>query len=135
MKNVYFITIHPNIKETKERIGQKEFREGLIEKYSECILSGDNMIECDACHIIPHSEGENYDINNGLLLNKQLHDLYDKYYWTINPYTKKVEVSEDAINKKLTCCKYNNNDVKIEMNPVLLFNLIKKYNIYLNENK
>jgi hypothetical protein len=134
-KNVYDITIEEPSEEKNKRIGQKEFRDELIKKYGSCIISKTHEEECHACHIIPHSENINYDIDNGLLLSIQLHNLYDRYYWAINPYTKKVEVSGSAKEKNLTCCKYENDIVDISMNSVILFNLTKKYNDYLKNNK
>ena len=72
---------------------QNYYREGIINRYRKCIISGMHMEVCDACHIIPFSESENFDIDNGILLNLVLHKLFDKYYWSINPSTLCVEIS------------------------------------------
>jgi len=49
---------------------------------------------CEAAHIIPFSLSENFDINNGLLLNCILHKLFDKHYWSINPDSLCVEINK-----------------------------------------
>ena len=62
-----------------ERIGQTIFRNNLIKLYTRCIISDDDADVCQACHIIPYSETQNNDINNGLLLNYNLHHLFDNF--------------------------------------------------------
>ena len=64
---------------------QNIYRKAIIERYEKCILSDMDCEVCEAAHIIPFSESENFKFDNGLLLNSVLHNLFDKYYWTINP--------------------------------------------------
>ena len=82
---------------TRKRIGQTEFRNKLINRFGRCIITKTEIFE--ACHIVPYSESEDMDINNGLLLNKSHHDYYDKYFWSINPYTYNIEINYNLINK------------------------------------
>lgn len=60
------------------REGQERFRKELIEKYNECLISGNctsNILE--AAHVKPHSEEGEMDISNGILLTRNLHKLFD----------------------------------------------------------
>ena len=82
---------------TKKRIGQPEFRNKLINRFGTCIITRSDIF--DACHIVPYSESEDMDINNGILLNKCHHDYYDKYFWSINPSTYNIEINYNLINK------------------------------------
>ena len=61
----------------EERIGQTKFRKDLIDFYGHCIISADDSEICQACHIIPFSETKYNHIDNGLLLNYNLHHLFD----------------------------------------------------------
>lgn len=82
---------------------QRTFREKIISKYKSCIITHKPPDMCEACHIIPYSENEKkrYDINNGLLLSADLHRLFDKYCWSINPNTSKIAVSASLrLNKQ-----------------------------------
>lgn len=68
----------------EQRQGQNEFRKKLILRDKKCLITGDNHEICEAAHIIPYSESRSFDIANGLLLNRCLHVMFDKYLWTIN---------------------------------------------------
>jgi ParB/RepB/Spo0J family partition protein len=71
------------------------YRKQLITRYNKCIISGMGINVCEACHIIPFSESDNatnFNLNNGLILNKILHKLFDDYYLSINPDTLCVEI-------------------------------------------
>lgn len=79
----------------KKRMGQKEFRDLLFAQYlGKCVISGNNCSdELEAAHIIPYAEEESYDLSNGLVLTSTLHGTFDKYLWSINPKTLRVEVA------------------------------------------
>ena len=68
----------------EQRQGQNEFRKKIILRDKKCLITGDNHEICEAAHIIPYSESGTFDIANGLLLNRCLHTMFDKYLWTIN---------------------------------------------------
>lgn len=68
-----------NKKLREERDEQEEFRMKLIELYRKCIISEDDPAQCQACHIIPVCESKSYDVNNGILLNFNLHNMFDRY--------------------------------------------------------
>ena len=63
----------------EEREGQTKFRSELIKFYSCCIISGDDPNQCQACHIIPYSDTKLNHVSNGLLLNYNLHHLFDSF--------------------------------------------------------
>jgi alpha-N-acetylglucosamine transferase len=74
---------------------QNLYRDEIIKRFNNCIVSNMHYHVCEAAHIIPFSESnyENcYDIDNGLLLNSILHKLFDNYDWSINPETYCIEI-------------------------------------------
>lgn len=81
--------------ENKIRLNQKEFRKEIIKKYDgKCIITqNDCLDELEAAHIIPVSEIESYDVDNGLLLTSNLHKSMDKLLWSINPDSLIIEIN------------------------------------------
>ena len=65
--------------EIEKRRYQYKFRNQLIKKYNNCIITGKSHKICEASHIISYKENINkrYDINNGLLLCSELHKMFD----------------------------------------------------------
>jgi hypothetical protein len=82
-----------------------EYKQNVKKLYNEtCIISGADIDECSICHIKPLSESsynEKYDYNNGIILSESLHRLFDKYYFTINPETFEIIISQNIKHKKL----------------------------------
>lgn len=137
--NKFNIT-QPNIKafEIKEkRINQNEFRKQIIERDKHCIITNSNSAMCDACHIIPFSEcndNDQYNINNGFLLNSGLHKLFDKYLWSINPYTQTIKVHNDILHdESYTQINIYHNKVISYNNEIFPF-LLKHYETFLITN-
>lgn len=116
--------------ETKEeRREQKKFRKNLLELYPECIITGNDCeTELDAAHIIPHSEGGGYNINNGLILNICIHRTFDKYLWSINPDTLIIECKTNFNIGSIG--KYKNKKINIKLNEKIKKNLQYHYNIF-----
>ena len=88
--------------------------------------------ECDAAHIIPITNPtSSYKITNGLLLSKILHETFDRYYWSINPKTLKIEYSQ-YINPG-SIKNYNSNILinKLKNDLDLIINLSWHYNKFL----
>jgi predicted restriction endonuclease len=98
----------------------------LEKKYGCCIVSGDGVLTCEACHIVPYSESDvsnKYDIKNGILLTASLHILFDKHLMSINEngyvvLSKKI-LSDKSYknfnqfnNKKVTLDKQTMNNMK-----------------------
>jgi hypothetical protein len=98
----------------RKRLTQEEFRDELIELYKCCIIT--NFEEpIEACHIKPISENGEYIISNGLLLNRDLHQLFDNFTFTISHKDGKIIVDESKINKKIIINNYNGNYVDKEI--------------------
>jgi putative restriction endonuclease len=117
-----------SLSDAEHREGQDTFRKELIKKYNRCIISHSIDIECEACHIIPYAICKNFDVDNGLLLSSDLHKTFDKYCWSINPNSLKVE-----INKNINDCgkikNYEDTTVNIKLNNRLYNNLLYHYNV------
>ena len=128
LSNIYSDIQIINLQTKEQRLNQDTFRKEVIKKYNRCIISHSIDIECEACHIIPYSICKNFDIDNGLLLSSDLHKTFDKYCWSINPKTLKVE-----INKNINDCgkikNYEDTIVNIKLNNRLYNNLLYHYNI------
>ena len=80
------------------RSNSTKFRTQLIELYKNCAMTNINNNLCDAAHILPYSEcigTDRYDINNGILLCKNMHAAFDKNYFTIDETTCKVKILYD----------------------------------------
>mgnify|MGYP006076571515 FL=1 len=76
---------------------QKEYRKEIIKRYKKCIISGMFEDVCEAAHIKPFCEADKetcFDINNGILLNRVLHKLFDSYDISINPITLNIEIKK-----------------------------------------
>jgi len=97
------------------RIGQKEFRKELMKRYGCCIITGNDYDpELQAAHIVPHSDVNNCDIDNGIILDSRLHTTFDKYDWSINPRTLRIEVKDN----KGSITKYKNNKVNVNKSSI-----------------
>lgn len=83
------------LQEVKRRLGQTEFRASLIEAYGgKCAITACDVLDAlEAAHIVPHSEVESSDPSNGLLLRADIHTLFDRHLFGINPKTKIVQVA------------------------------------------
>lgn len=116
----------------KFRSGQEKFRDELINRDKTCVISANDYDECDAAHIVPLVKSNNYDIDNGLLLNKTLHDSFDKHYWCIDPHTLRVILNKSKLSdRKFSCTKYDNILVNIQPNKKMLKNLKKRYEMFI----
>ncbi|ARF12598.1 HNH endonuclease, partial [Klosneuvirus KNV1] len=97
-----------------------------------CIVTNSHSDMCEACHIIPYcdcDDNNKYDVNNGILLEAGLHKLFDKYLWSINPNTNKIEVSKQLLND-------NSYDlINKHYGKVLNFNNNMKNNLITHYNK
>lgn len=79
------------IRPMKEREGQKRFRGLLLRIYGTCCISGCAVEQVlDAAHIDPFQGKESDHEQNGLLLRKDLHALFDNNLMAIHPETLKV---------------------------------------------
>jgi len=77
------------------RLGQGAFRILITDGYERrCAFTGERTLPVlDAAHIRPFSQIKEHRLDNGLLLRKDLHALFDRGYMTVTP-TLKIEVSK-----------------------------------------
>lgn len=76
------------------REGQGTFRVRLLDAYGRCTITGERTQPVlDAAHIQPYLGPSSNHIQNGLLLTKEFHTLFDKGYVTVTP-DYEVRVSE-----------------------------------------
>ena len=119
-----------SIKELKtKRIGQMIFKKQLIDRYKVCLISKVDSIVCDACHIIEFSKcniNDKYNINNGILLRKDLHKLFDDKKLIIKPDTLTIQLTDDITqNPNMSeYLKFNNIKIDIDINSI---NYLKKF--------
>ncbi len=114
-------------KENKEREERENFRKDCIEKYKRCIITNVFYKECDACHIVPYSVGLN-NVNNSILLTKNLHGLFDDGFWTIDAETGDILISPEIENEETTIHLYKNKNLNHILNEELSRNLEWHYN-------
>ena len=76
------------------RLGQGSFRVVVTDAYARrCAVTKERTLPVlDAAHIRPYADGGEHRIDNGLLLRRDLHTLFDLGYLTVTPELK-VEVS------------------------------------------
>lgn len=79
---------------TLPRLGQGSFRVLVTDAYERrCALTNERTLPAlDAAHIKPYSESGQHVVNNGILMRRDIHALFDKGYLTITP-SMRVEVS------------------------------------------
>lgn len=129
LNNIYCIKIIDEQEELrKKRMGQKEFRQKLLEQYNNrCIVTGNDCTdELEACHIVPVADKEDYSLDNGLLLAKTIHATFDKYYWSINPDTFRIEGLDKGTIKQYI-------DMTLPLNNDMRKYLSYHYNIFKNK--
>lgn len=80
---------------TFPRLGQGSFRILVTDAYERrCAITGERTLPAlDAAHIKPFSEKGPLVVNNGILLRRDLHALFDRGYLTITS-SHKIEVSK-----------------------------------------
>ncbi|WP_416897265.1 MAG: HNH endonuclease [Minwuia sp.] len=86
----------------KARPGQQEFRDRLLRLYKgRCVLTGCSVPQAlEAAHVLPHDGSEIRDrVENGLLLRRDLHAMFDSLLWSINPKTGKVRLSKHLTDR------------------------------------
>lgn len=83
----------------KPRLGQGAFKVLITEAYQRrCAITGEKTLPVlEAAHIKPYSLEGPHEINNGLLLRRDLHALFDRGYITIDP-KHNIEVSRRIKN-------------------------------------
>jgi len=133
---ITFTNINPQQAfELKEKRRDSKFREKVLERFDrKCIITGNLEEECEVAHILPFSfclDIQKYDVNNGLVLSANLHKLFDKYIFSINPNTFCVEVKKDKV---YSISQYDGKKLDFKVENILY--LEKHYNKFtsLNQN-
>lgn len=86
----------------KMRPVQGKFRDALFELYSgQCLLTPCTVKEAlEAAHVLPHNGNPVHDRpDNGLLLRRDLHAMFDAMLWSIDPKTNKVRLARRLEDK------------------------------------
>ena len=128
LNNIYNIKI---VESKIKRVGQVNFRQLLLERFNNrCIVTGNDCPhELEACHIIPVATNENYSLENGLLLERNIHNTFDKYYWSINPDTFQIEILNNVNIGSIK--KYQN--MKLSLHNNMKDYLREHYNIFMSK--
>jgi predicted restriction endonuclease len=117
---------------SKRRVGQTHFRKELLQKFdNKCIITETKCeSELEACHIVSINKGGTYDLDNGILLKRNLHTTFDKYMWSINPYNMRICVGlEEEIGE---IKNFADTFVDIPINYTILKNLDEHYKEFIN---
>jgi putative restriction endonuclease len=78
----------------RPRLGQGSFRILVTDAYErKCAVTNEKTLPAlDAAHIKPYAESGEHLVNNGILLRRDLHALFDQGYVTITP-SMRLEIS------------------------------------------
>ena len=82
---------------SKSRLGQQRFREEMLGRYGpRCAITGPQPPEIlEAAHIRSFSSSPRHDRDNGLLLRRDLHALFDRGLIAVDPGTWTIEVAPE----------------------------------------
>ena len=80
---------------SKSRLGQQRFREEMLGRYGpRCAITGPQPPETlEAAHIRSFSSSPRHDRDNGLLLRRDLHALFDRSLIAVDPRTWTIQVA------------------------------------------
>ena len=69
------------------RLGQGSFQAAVFDAYGRrCSITGEKVVPTlEAAHIRPYGRGGEHRIDNGLLLRRDIHALFDRGYITVKP--------------------------------------------------
>jgi putative restriction endonuclease len=70
---------------TRPRLGQGSFQAAIVDAYGRrCAVTGERVLPVlEAAHIVPYAEGGEHRVDNGLLLRRDLHALFERGYLTV----------------------------------------------------
>lgn len=106
---------------TFPRLGQGSFRILVTDAYERrCAVTSERTLPAlEAAHIKPFAEDGPLDVNNGILLRRDLHALFDRGYLTITPQYK-LEVSrriKEEFENGREYYKYQGAPIRTPSNP------------------
>jgi len=66
-------------------LGQVSFQAAILDAYARrCAITGERVLPVlEAAHIVPYGEGGEHRVDNGLLLRRDLHALFERGYLTV----------------------------------------------------
>lgn len=105
----------------KARPGQAKFRDALMKRYKgRCVISRCAIPEAlEAAHVMPHNRDPKWDHpDNGMLLRRDLHSLFDALLWSIDPKSNRMRVAERL--KATTYGKLDGREIDHQVAPALL---------------
>ncbi len=107
-------------REVLVRQGQGTFRLRLLDAYGRCAITGEHTQPVlDAAHIQPYLGPASNHVQNGLLLTKEFHALFDRGYVTVTPdYQVKVsDALHDEWNNGARYYAFQGNSILLPDSP------------------
>ena len=106
--------------ENKIKRLDNKFKENVKNYYKTCIITGRSQIVCEVAHIFPFAESDledKYNSNNGILLCRDLHKLFDDKLIKINPIDYRLTLTDQILydDTLVDYIKYNNNILNINL--------------------
>ncbi|MDD5313035.1 MAG: HNH endonuclease [Dehalococcoidia bacterium] len=103
------------------RLGQGSFRVMVTDAYDRrCSITNERTLPAlDAAHIKPFSESGKHAVDNGILIRRDIHALFDKGYVTITP-SMKLEVSRkirEEFENGRDYYKFHGNSIRPPVSP------------------
>ena len=97
----------------KRRIGQKKFRDHLLEQNGPlCAITGPQPVESlDAAHISQFSEHPVHRRNGGLLLRADMHRLFDNLLLAVDPKILRARIAPIIVERYAGLKKYDGIDL------------------------
>lgn len=105
----------------KPRSGQGRFRDALIARHKgRCTVSKCAVPEAlEAAHVMPHTGDPKWDHpDNGMLLRRDLHAMFDAMLWSIDPKSNRLRVAERL--KTTSYGKLDGREIDHSVAPALL---------------
>ncbi|MFD0908691.1 HNH endonuclease [Ruegeria arenilitoris] len=105
----------------KARPGQAQFRDALMKRYKKrCVITKCSISEAlEAAHVMPHTGDPKWDHpDNGMLLRRDLHSLFDALLWSIDPKNNRMRVAERL--KTTSYGKLDGREIDHQVAPALL---------------
>ncbi|MBB1316404.1 HNH endonuclease [Shewanella sp. SR43-4] len=118
----------------QSRQGQSKFKSLLLLSRKKCMVTGATTASIlDACHVIPHSIRVNYSYENGLLLRKDIHKLYDDKLIGFDA-NGLINISSKVCKDDIMYTQYDGKKLSGDICEQLSCNLDQKYKEYLEFN-
>jgi hypothetical protein len=140
-ENIFELFININtwandVETTNERHSRENkqniFSNFIKQRDKRCVITGKyNILECEACHIVPVKMGGSYNIDNGLLINLIHHKTFDDNLWSINPENMCVDILTQDINIVGSIIDYEGKNVNIKPTHLMKHYLTKKWDVYI----